>query len=222
MNVRSTARHPSWPQVLGIVLLAVVASVAISVWLIKTYVFPTAFTPIVLDAAETQVLNAKLEGLETGRRPAGELVGSGGSQGLTPEPYSEVGANREISLTERELNALLAKNTDLAQKLAIDLSDDLLSAKLLVPVDPDFPMLGGRTIRVRAGLEMAYRNERPVMVLRGISIMGVPLPSAWLGGLKNVDLVDKFGGQPGFWRGFAEGVDSLEVEEGKLKVRLRE
>lgn len=222
MSEETMGRRPSWLQVLGIALFAVVTSVAISVWLIKLYVFPTAFTPTVLNATETRVLNAKLEGFETGKRPSSETVENRGGAVLMPEPYSETGANREISLTERELNALLAKNTDLAQKLAIDLSDGLLSAKLLVPVDPDFPILGGRTIRVRAGLEMAYRHGRPVMVLRGISIMGVPVPSAWLGGLKNVDLVDKFGDQAGFWRGFAEGVDSLEVEEGKLKLQLRE
>ncbi len=34
----------------------------------------------------------------------------------------------------RELNALLASNTDMAQRLAIDLSQDMASVKLLVPV----------------------------------------------------------------------------------------
>ena len=65
-----------------------------------------------------------------------------------PEPYSEKGIKREIRFTERELNGLLAKNTDLAKKLAIDLSDDLISAKLLLPVDEDFPILGGKIFSV--------------------------------------------------------------------------
>ena len=71
---------------------------------------------------------------------------------LKPEPYSEQGAERSISLTERELNALLAKNTNLARKLAIDMSDDLMSARAIIPVDEDFPVLGGQTIRVNAGV----------------------------------------------------------------------
>jgi len=220
MNGDSSTRRPSWPQVLVILLLAVLASVAISVWLVSSYVFPKAFTPVALTAQEAQNLDTKLDGLEREARRRARSESKPGA--LTPEPYSEVGAKLEISLSERELNALLASNTDLAQQLALDLSQDLLSAKLLVPVDPDFPILGGRTVRVHAGLEMAYRDGRPIMVLRGLSIMGVPLPSAWLGGLKNVDLVEEFGGQAGFWKSFADGVESLEVEQGSLKIRLRE
>lgn len=218
----SAERRPSWPQVLGIVLLAVVISVGVSVWWVQAYLFPKTFEPVVLDPQESRALEAKLEGLDAGKRPADRSGPGGGSQPLRPEPYSEQGASREISLSERELNALLARNTDLAEKLALDLSDDLLSAKLLVPMDPDFPVLGGRIVRVHAGLEMTYRDGRPVVILKGISIMGVPIPSAWLGGLKNVDLVDEFGAQAGFWHGFAAGVESLEVDEGELKIRLRE
>jgi len=78
------------------------------------------------------------------------------------------------------LNALLAKNTDLSEKLAIDLSQDLASAKLLFPLDEEFPLLGGKTLKVTASLELAYRGERPVVALRGISLWGVPIPNAWL------------------------------------------
>ena len=52
--------------------------------------------------------------------------------------------------------------------------------------------------------------------------MGVPLPNAWLGGLKNVDLVAEFGRDGGFWRLFADGVADVEVGEGQLRVRLKE
>jgi len=88
----------------------------------------------------------------------GDAAGSAresASDWLRPEPYKEDATRREIGLSERELNALLAHNTDLAKKLAIDLSDDLASARLLIPVDPDFPFLGGRTLRVSAGVELS-------------------------------------------------------------------
>ena len=119
------------------------------------------------------------------------------------------------------MKALLARNTDLARKLALDLSEDLVSAKLLVPVDPDFPVMGGKILKVRAGLELAYDAGRPIVVLRGISIMGVPLPNAWLGGIKNIDLVSEFG-DAGFWRGFADGIEHIRVEDGRLNIKLKE
>jgi len=44
----------------------------------------------------------------------------GGAERLEPERYTEAGAKREIT-SERELKCAAPKNTDLAQKLAIDL-----------------------------------------------------------------------------------------------------
>jgi hypothetical protein len=127
-----------------------------------------------------------------------------------------------VVFTERELNALLAKNTDLAEKLAIDLSDDLASARIILPLDPDLPVLGGKTLKVSAGLELRYENARPVVMLRGISLWGVPLPNAWIGGIKNVDLVKEFGGESGFWKAFADGIEYIKVEDGRLTVQLKE
>ena len=75
---------------------------------------------------------------------------------------------------------------------------------------------------VNAGIELAYRDERPVVKLRGVSIMGVPVPNAWLGNLKNVDLVEQFGAGPGFWNSFAAGVDLIEVADGQLHIKLKE
>ena len=141
---------------------------------------------------------------------------------LRPEAYSEEGANREITFSEREINSLVANNTDLAEKMAIDFAQDLVSLRLLIPVDPDFPVMGGKTLRVRAGAELAYRDGRPVVILKGISLMGVPLPNAWLGGLKHIDLMQEFGGQPGFWQSFGEGVEAIQVREGELYIKLRE
>ena len=117
---------------------------------------------------------------------------------------------------------MLARNTDLARKLAIDLSDNLVSAKLLVPVDEDFPIMGGKILKVRAGLELAYRNNKPIVILKGISLMGVPIPNSWLGGLKNIDLVAEYGADAGFWKSFADGVSNISVSEGKLQIELKE
>ena len=153
------------------------------------------------------------------RRPGGSRPTA---DRLEPEAYSEEGAHREIVFTERELNALLATNTDLARKLAIDLSENLASAKLLIPLDPDLPLLGGKTLKVAAGLELRFAEGRPVIVLKGVSLWGVPIPNAWLGGIKNIDLVKEFGSQGGFWQSFAAGVEDIRVAEGRLTVRLKE
>jgi len=212
-----------WTHVLLVMLIMMVITIGITVWVVKSYIFPSEFTPVTLSMKEKRVLDEKLERLDSFQ--SGKIAGQqniAADQTLQPEAYSEKGAKREISLSEKEVNALLANNTDLARKLAIDLSDNLISAKLLVPVDEDFPIMGGQILKVRAGVEMSYQNNKPVVVLKGISIMGVPLPNAWLGGIKNIDLVREFGDQQGFWKSFADGVENVVVEDGQLKIKLKE
>lgn len=213
-----------------IVAVAAVTSV-LTVWLTARYLFPREFQPVTLDAREKAALQAKIHRLDPAL-PAGPVsrepaVGRAANKRppaipLEPEPYSEEGARRKVTFTERELNALLANNTDLARKLAIDLSDSLASARLLVPLDPDLPFFGGKTLKVSAGLELRFAAGRPVVALRGVSLWGIPIPNAWLGGIKNLDLVKEFGGQGGFWQAFAAGVEDIRVEQDRLTVKLRE
>jgi len=233
MTVDSTPLTPSqqpqrrsfgWGKMLLLLLVVIALTVVATVWVMTHYLFPRQFEPVTLSTREEQALNVKLERLDRVNRPVAVSPSrsADSGDGLSPEPYSEAGASREIIFTERELNGLLAKNTDLADKLVIDLSQDMASAKLLVPLDPDFPFLGGKTLKVSAGVELRYSGLNPVVSLRGISLWGVPIPNAWMGNIKNVDLVGQFGANQGFWKAFAEGVEDITVEEGRLKITLKE
>ena len=226
-------------QIIAIVLATALLTALFTVWAVRTYLFAPDFKPVTLAADEERHLNRKLErfgalgGISQNSAKSvrksdntgyenGSLAESDSDAPLKPEAYSEEGANRTIRLTEREINALLAKNTDLARKLAIDLSDNLISAKLLIPLDPDFPVLGGKTIRVRAGLHLAFRNAQPEVILKGVTLMGIPIPNGWLGGVKHVDLVKEFGTGQELTKAFAEGVEDIKIEEGFLKITLKE
>jgi hypothetical protein len=209
--------------VTSLIILSVLISVAVTVWVLNVYLFPKRFEPVVLNVSEQRVLDHKLDAFEHPSAP--ELSpekGSSSSTALQAIPYSEQGADRLLTLTERELNALLAKNTELANKLAIDLSDDLLSARLRIPMDEDFPFFGGKLLKARAGIEFRYAQEKPVLVLKGVSVMGVPVPNAWMGGLKKVDLVAYFGQSDGFWKSLSEGVKHVKVVEGAVQIELKE
>ncbi len=221
--------------ILGIILVTMFVTAAATIWLINNQLFASTFEPVELSNEEEQVLEGKLQkigiqadGVATSSAEQASETDQRSEQpatmvdDATPEPYSEDPAKRRISLTERELNALLAKGTDLAERLVIDLADDVASAKMLIDLDPDFPFIGGKTLKVSAGAELSYTDNRPIVVLRGVSVWGVPIPNAWLGGLKNVDLVSEFGGHDGFWKTFADGIKNISVEEGHLLVELNE
>ena len=215
-------------QVFAIVSLTILVTVGFTYWVLSTYIFAKEFKTVTLSSAEEQVLEEKLQvlGLDLEAAPTAAVAADADefdSQGnLQPQRYSEEGARRDVSFSERELNALLANNTDLARKVAIKLSDDLVSARMLMPMDPDFPILGGKTLRASAGVELAYREGRPVVIIKGVSIWGVPVPNAWLGNIKNIDLVGEFGADRGFWKSFADGVQNIRGEDGQLRVQLKE
>ncbi len=223
----STSRKSfSGTQVMLFVLGTILVTTAFSFWVFRTYIQPVDFKPVELSAKEQVKLDSKLQQLGVNPRellPNAKRQDKFDNEGrLVPEKYSEEGATRDIRMTERELNALVASNPDMARRFAIDLSSELASAKLLIPIDPDMPMLGGKTLRVNAGVELGYHDGRPRVMLRGVSVMGVPVPNAWLGNLKNVDLVKEFGSGPGFWNSFAAGVDLVEIKDGELHIKLKE
>ena len=215
-------------MVLGIIVGVIVVSVVGTIFFARLWLFPSPFIPVVLSQQEESRLETKLVNFE-------KMVGSSTQDvalsvypeksiegQLEPQAYSEVGAIRAITLSEREVNALLANNTNLADRFSIDFADDLVSAKMLIPVVSDFPVFGGKVLRVKAGVELTYRDSRPIVILKGVSVMGVPVPSEWLGGLKNIDVIAQYGADSGFWKSFSAGVDSIVVTDGNLHVKLKE
>ena len=204
--------HNPW-RTFGIIVITVAVTLGISYWLITANLFPSSFTPVRLNQTEQQRLDHKLERL--GISPHSDKP-------LEPERYRETDASREIHLSEKELNALLATNTDLASRVAIDLSENLASAKILIPLDPDMPFVGGKTLKVTAGLELHIKNGQPHAILKGVSVWGVPLPNAWLGNLKNIDLMQEYGDAGGFWQAIKDGVEEVEIKNGELRILLKD
>jgi hypothetical protein len=212
-------------QVMGIVALAVIVTALLTAWWVKHYIYASKFAPTVLTVKEQKVLDSKLAKLEvTANKPpvAPKKKRQDKGASLEPEAYSEEGAKREISLTEKELNALIANNPEVAQRVAIDLSDNLISVKLVVPIDEEIPVLGGKTLCLSLGVILGFENQRPVVALKGVSLGGIPLPNAWLGNLKNRNLVQEFGAEGGFWKLFSDGVADLKVQEGHILIKLKE
>ena len=197
-------------KALGIVVLGSVLTAVLVVLGIKIFLFPGEFKPVELTTSEEVVLEEKLAVIKPAyERPVPNSTEELQSP-LEPRAYSEIGAIREVSFTEREVNALLADNTEYATHLAIDFEPNLASARLRIPVDQDVPMLGGKTIRASAGMELRYAEGRPVV------------PNAWLGNMKNIDLVREFEGEEGFWKSFSEGIEHISVENEKITIKFKE
>jgi hypothetical protein len=212
-------------QLSAIAMGIIFISALLTAWWVKHNIYASKITPTTLNTEEQKVLESKLARLEKSAQKHGAIQKKKpyeSTQPLEPEPYTEEDASREISLTERELNALIANQEEIAQKVAIDLSENLVSVKLVVPVDEEILFLGGKTLRLKLGIALSYEKEQPIVVLQGVTLGGIPMPNAWLGYLKHKNLVDEFGSKKGFWKLFADGVEDIKVEEGRIGIRLKD
>ena len=212
-------------QVLGISFITlIVAALLVGGW-VKYNIYASQFTPTTLDKKEQKVLETKLAKLERSAQEddfSHKRLDHSPSAPLEPETYSETGMKREVDFTEKELNAIIANNPEVASMVAIDLSEDLVSLKVIVPMDEDILILGGKTLRLKMGIGLGYKDDHLFVTLKGVSLGGVPIPNAWLGNIKNKNLIDEFGGEGGFWDLFAAGVNNISIKDGHLSINLKE
>ncbi len=181
----------------GLIVLAVIALVLGGVW----WWHNRPIQPVVLTAQEKVEVEAKVEAIQ---KPA--------------EPKYEKGG-KEIILTERELNGLLNEKTTLGKTVSFQLATNAIHARVETDLDPDLPILGGRHLKARARFLVSEVPGKAAFVLDDLTVWGVSLPNAWLGGLKGHDLLGEVLGGNG---GKVAGVEEFKIESGKLIIRLAE
>ncbi len=201
----SNKKYVRFPVLIGLLIVTAVLTALITLLIARFWLFQPTVEPVALDSREQVELEKKLAVLQDRRAPSRE--------------YPE---DRVIYLTERELNSIVARDPQLAGKMAFHLFEDRIKATLLVDAPEDMPVLAGRTVEVTAGLSVGYAQDRPVIIIEDVSLMGVSLPEAWLGGLKGQNLVRMNGPGSRFWEIFGEGIEDLRVEKGRLRIELAE
>jgi hypothetical protein len=203
----------------GLLALAaiIVTTVALTLWWIQRPI-----KPVVLSAAEKQAVDDKLSrfGEAATNRPLGGSTRDAVLKPAQDIPYTP--GSRELRLSERELNGLLNANTEFGTTVRLELGRDTINAYLVVPVPEDFPIGGGKMFRARGRFLVSLNNdEKPYAILEDVTVLGVSLPKAWLGGLKGENLiaeaVGERNGSPIF-----RGVKSLRIVPGALVLEVEE
>ena len=62
-------------------------------------------------------------------------------------------------------------------------------------MDEDIFILAGKTLRLKMGIGLGYKEEQLFVFLKGVSLGGIPIPNAWLGNVKDKNLMEEFGGE---------------------------
>lgn len=218
-------------------MLLIVATAAITIWWIQRPI-----KPVVLSPREKAVVDQKVQRLEGGgSASAGDRAGTAATanagrrdqRGSAPGTLNSaeddgknlriyVPGSKTLNLTEREINGLLNANTDLGKSVRLEFAQDAINAYIAVRIPDDFPVGGGRMFRARGRFRVSLGNGgKPYAILEDVTIFGVSLPKAWLGGIKGENLIgDAMAGNS--QSALIRGIKSLRVEPGKLVLELED
>ncbi|MDZ7762235.1 MAG: hypothetical protein U5L00_18535 [Desulfovermiculus sp.] len=125
-----------------LVILTACITAVVTLLIARYWLFPRSIGPVVLNSKEQKVLDGKLKALES----------ASDDKTLKPERYTEKTGGRIIYLTQREINAIIAREPKLANRARVHLSKDLISAGVLISVPKDMPVMAGKTVKVVTGI----------------------------------------------------------------------
>ena len=230
-----------------LVLLLVIAGVAAALWWIQRPIRPVVLSPQEQATVEKKI--RELEGGTIPLTPASSSVPlssvplssvplssvSVGPESAAPAPLPSgtqaasmpasdgstyVPGTKVLRLTDREVNGLLNQNTDLGNKVRLEFAKDAVNAYLALPIPEDFPVGAGTIFRMRGRFRVSIGGQgQPYAILEDITIFGLSLPKAWLGGIKGENLLGDALGNGG---GVLQGVKSLKVEPGALVLEVED
>ena len=210
-----------------ILCLIIAATAGLTAWMVKRSLNPKPIEPTVLTAEEQEVFEEKIEIVmesqdeaETVEAPATEQ----GTQVLETEEVEEDEdfIRKPLILTERELNSIIGRNTDLADKVYVSLRRNRIQFKGNFPVPEDLPFMGGKTIRINVRSRLELVDGRLELRIENLALGGIPVPGAWIQDIKGKDLLSEAFADDDFVRALSEGVESLEVENGQIVLLLAE
>lgn len=187
---------------LGVMLgCAGIAAATGALWVKHTF-YPSPITPVSLTVDEKAEFDHKLQALnDPSAIPADE-------------------ANRTLVINEREVNAYLAQQ-ELGETVQVKFGNGHVSAAIILTAPEDFPLFPNQKIRLRFTFGTSLTPEHKLSLkLDDLSLGGISLPNSWIGDLKGVDLVaENVESDPGLQK-FLEGIKSLEVRDGAMKLVL--
>jgi hypothetical protein len=211
-------------------------TVAATLWWIQRPIRPVVLTPrekAVVDQKLLRLENATPGGMAGRNRksaapstvPDGQIGTAFGPTGTGAEQDDRqlriyVPGSKELKITEREINGLLNANTDLGKSVRLEFAQDAINAYIAIHIPDDFPIAGGKMFRARGRFRVSIGNGgKPYAILEDVTVFGLSLPKAWLGGVKGENLISE--AMTGNDQSpVLKGIKRLRVEPGTLVLEV--
>lgn len=126
---------------------------------------------------------------------------------------------KEIVLTERELNGLLNENTPFGDQLKLELASNAVHARISADIPEDSPFMAGKKLKGKARFLIEDASGAPALILEDLTIWGISLPNAWLGDLKGQNMLGSLLSSSTSGSSIA-GLEDIRVENRSLIIKL--
>jgi hypothetical protein len=126
-------------------------------------------------------------------------------------------------ITEKEVNAWLAKN-ELGENVQVRFKNGKITGAIILELPEDFPILAGQKIKASLAL-VAHLNDASrdlALLVDDVTVGGMPLPNAWVGDIKGLNLVDETAHKDPAMEKFLKGIRQFEIQDGLAVVKLNE
>jgi hypothetical protein len=126
---------------------------------------------------------------------------------------------QELVLSERELNALVARDPNLKGKVQTRIEDHRIRGQISWPLEDIGPLkLNGRYLNGLATLGVALTNGQLAVAIDDVQVNGKPLPAVIMNELRRKNLAQEAMKDPKAAENVAK-FNSIEVRDGKLILR---
>lgn len=215
--IRPLQTPGSWKKralvVCGLILVCCGITAAATAWWVKHNIYASPLMPVHLSQSEQSVLDQKLNSL-------GASADAAASVKTAKQRADE--ERRTLVLSEKEINAFLERQ-GLGQQMKVDLESKAATVTALIPMNKEVPLVGGTTLRLKISVGAEKSGERTfAFKVNDVSVGGIPLPNAWLGDIKGVNLLAGSVESDPALRRFLAGIGDFAIDSGSIRVLLND
>lgn len=196
----------------ALLLLTVVATVCITAWWIQRPV-----KAVILTEQEEEVLSNKVDYMTRAneiRIQSAEPSVDGMMENrlqLDDEDF----VRKRVMFTEKELNAIVAKNSEFENNILITLRPNTILGATTITMPEFIPFVGGQNLRTKVKIFAELKGQKLDIRVQNISLGGIPLRNSWTGSIIGKNLVDLFADDDQM-KALVDGIEEFEIRDGEL------
>ncbi len=131
-------------------------------------------------------------------------------------------SGRTLSLTGREINALIQKSPDLAGRLYVTIEGDRIRGDASIPLDRliSLDMVKGRWLNGSVGLSVSTVSGRFVVFMDSLSVRGKAVPDQVMAAIRSKNLAERALEHPKAAQ-ILQHIEKVTVANGRMVIEAR-